>query len=218
MNLVLDDTIRIPAGAAEDLEAFRRWTRSDHYPDRGDYAWLNGDLWVDLSIETLLHNQIKDLFVIVLGGMILNDRWGRYFGDRMRLVNIEAGVSTEPDGMFASHESVRAGRVWWEQGLESLEVIGTPDMVLEVVSTHSVQKDTVVLRELYAAAGIAEYWLVNPLGGQLAFDILRLTTKGYATTRKAGGWSKSAVFGKSFRLVEEKASDDEVPEYRLLVR
>ena len=90
-------------------------------------------------------------------------------------------------------------------------------MVLEVVSKHSVQKDTVILRDHYATAGIAEYWLVNPLGGRLSFDILRLTAKGYSPTRKIAGWAKSAVFDKSFRLVREDA-DAELPAYRLLVR
>jgi len=218
MNLVLDDTIRVPLDATDDLASFREWTKSDDYPDRGDYAYLSGDLWVDLSRETLLHNQIKSLFAIILGGTVINERLGRFFADRMRLVTVEVGLSSEPDAMFASRESIQSGRVAWEEGGQSLEVIGVPDMVLEVVSTHSVQKDTVFLRDLYAAAGIAEYWLVNPLGGQLSFEILRLTAKGYAPTRRAAGWIKSTVFGKSFRLVEEKAGDDGLPEYRLLVR
>jgi Uma2 family endonuclease len=216
MNLVLDDTIRVPVGVTENLRAFRRWSKSGGYPDRGDYFYLSGDLWVDLSMETLLHNQIKNQIAAVLT-LLVTGRIGLYFGDRMRLVNVEADISCEPDGMFVSHQSRKAGRARWEQGQESLEVIGTPDMVLEVVSSHSVQKDTVVLRELYAAAGIPEYWLVNPLGGQLSFDILRLTAKGYSPTRKAAGWTKSAVFGKSFRLVQEDA-DADLPEYRLLVR
>jgi Uma2 family endonuclease len=96
-------------------------------------------------------------------------------------------------------------------------VIGTPEMVLEVVSKHSIQKDTVVLRELYAVAGISEYWLVNPLAEELSFDILRLTTRGYVTTRKANGWIKSVVFGKSFKLEQENGIGD-LPAYQLLVR
>jgi Uma2 family endonuclease len=216
MNLVLDDTIRMPASFA-DLDEFRDWSKSGDYPDRGDYFYLRGDLWVDLSMETLLHNQIKGLFAIILGGMLLKEPLGIYCGDRMRLVNVEADISCEPDGMFISHAAKDAGRVHWEQGPESLEVIGSPDMVLEIVSSHSIQKGTLVLRELYAAAGIPEYWLVNPLRGQLTFDILRQTAKGYAPTRKSAGWIKSAVFGKSFRLVQEE-SGGELPDYRLLVR
>jgi Uma2 family endonuclease len=90
-------------------------------------------------------------------------------------------------------------------------------MVLEVVSTHSVQKDTIVLRELYHAAGIAEYWLINPLSGRLSLEILRRTAKGYVPTRKTAGWVKSNVFGKSFRLTPEKVGS-ELPECQLLIR
>jgi Uma2 family endonuclease len=216
MNLVLDGTIRI-AAEFDTLEKFRAWSTSGAYPERGDYFYLNGDLWFDLSMETFLHNQLKSLFLIVLGGLLLNKRVGRYFGDRMRLVNVEADISCEPDGMFVSDKSEKVGRVRWEQGADSLEIIGTPDMVLEVVSKSSIQKDSVVLRDLYAAAGIQEYWLVNPLAGQLSFEILRLTSKGYSPVKKVAGWVKSGAFGKSFRLVEEKG-DRELAEYNLLVK
>lgn len=96
-------------------------------------------------------------------------------------------------------------------------MIGTPDMVLEVVSTSSVNKDTVILRELYAAAGIPEYWLINPLGGRLEFDILKLSRGRYSATRKNAGWIKSAVFGKSFRLLEAPG-DQQLPQYELRMR
>ncbi|MEX2025817.1 MAG: Uma2 family endonuclease, partial [Pirellulaceae bacterium] len=123
----------------------------------------------------------------------------------------------EPDGMFVSQAAMKSKRVWFEEGAESLEVIGTPDMVLEVVSSHTVKKDTVVLRKLYAEAGIAEYWLVNPLKGAVTFDVLRLTASGYVATPKNSGWVKSRVFGKSFRLAVRKAGD-KLPDVRLLVR
>jgi len=217
MNLVLDDTIRIPLFAATSLNAFRHWTKSADYPERGDYNYLGRDLWVDLSSESVGHNLLKGAVTIAIASIAINDRLGRCFASGMRLVHEAASLSTEPDAMFVSHDSLRTKQVWFENGAESREVIGTPDMVFEVVSSHSIQKDTVALRELYAAAGIAEYWLVNPLGGQLSFDILRLTAKGYTPTRKAAGWIKSAVFGNSFRLVQEDA-DAELPEYRLLMR
>jgi Uma2 family endonuclease len=73
--------------------------------------------------------------------------------------------------------------------------------VLEVVSPSSVPKDTVELRDRYAEAGIAEYWLVDAREEPARFDVLRLTVRGYAATRRqSGGWLRSAVFGRSFRL------------------
>jgi Uma2 family endonuclease len=214
--IVLDESIRIPARVA-NLAAFRRWTRSDQFPERGWISYLNGEVWVDLSMERLEHNDLKGLFAVVVGGLVLAARLGRYIHDRMRLVNEEVGLSTEPDGMFVSRRALRSGRVRLEEGLNSVEVIGTPDMALEVVSPRSVQKDTVVLRDLYRRAGITEYWLVNPLGGQLSFQILRHTPKGYVPAASSAGWIKSAVFRRSFRLTQQDNGEG-LPDYRLDVR
>ena len=111
MNLEMEDAIRVPFGVTDTLRDFRRWTKSDVYPNRGDYFYFNGDLWVDLSMETLLHNQLKSLFNIILGGMLLKQPLGLYFGDRMRFVNVDADISCEPDGMFVSHKARKARRV-----------------------------------------------------------------------------------------------------------
>ena len=46
-------------------------------------------------------------------------------------------------------------------------------MILEVISPGSVRKDTTVLRELYARAGIAEYWIVDPASNTLEIYVLR---------------------------------------------
>jgi len=217
MILLLDNAIRIPLEAAGDFAAFRNWTKSRDFPERGEYAFLGDELWADLSMETLLHNQLKHWITVVVGSLVASGKLGVFFADRMRLVHEGVLLSDEPDAMFASAQAVSEGRVRWEKGRESLEVIGAPDMVLEVVSANSVHKDTVVLRELYAAAGITEYWLVNPLAGKLEFDILRLTRGRYAATRKNAGWIKSAVFDKSFRLVEVP-DDHDFPQYELQVR
>ena len=90
-------------------------------------------------------------------------------------------------------------------------------MVLEVVSPTSRQKDTVVLRDLYWRAGVAEYWLVEPRRDDLAFDVLRHGPKGYLATRKQGGWLKSNVFGKSFRVTRDTDPRGD-PVYTLAVR
>ena len=92
-----------------------------------------------------------------------------------------------------------------------------PDMVLEVLSVQFRRKDTITLRDLYWQAGISEYWLVDARGDRPLLEILRYTDKGYVTVRKQGGWAKSAVFGKSFRLTEQTDPLGH-PEYTLAVR
>lgn len=218
-TIVLDQhVIHIPAWVS-DLESFCRWAGSNAYPEHGWFSYLAGELWVDLSMEEMNHNQIKGAFAIVLGQLVLAGGLGRYFHDRMRLANRAAGLATEPDGMFVSRAGFRAGRVRLvgRGGESPARVEGTPDMVLEVVSPGSVEKDTVELRRLYAEAGIPEYWLVDPRGRRLAFDILRHTARGYVAGRKQAGWVRSGVFGKSFRLTEQPGPDG-YPEYSLAVR
>lgn len=217
-TIVLGERIRIP-DFVDDLESFRRWARSDGFPERGRFSHLNGELWVDVMPEQLFtHNQVKGEFAIVLGGMVKSDRLGRYFHDRTLLTNSQAGLSTEPDGTFVSYASLKRDRVRLIEAEEGfLELDGAPDMVLEVVSATSVEKDTVVLRELYWQAGIPEYWLVDARGDRLQFDILLRQPDGYVATREQGGWLESVVFGKSFRL---GSRPDELghPEYTLSVQ
>lgn len=216
--IVLEERIRIPDDIV-DLDSFRRWARSDDFPEHGRFSHLNGELWVDLRPEQLFsHNQIKVAVASVIFGLLQRDRRGRFFGDGALVTNDTAGLSTEPDGTFVSYQSLKLGRVRLIEGVEGfLELEGSPDMVLEVVSSTSVEKDTVVLRELYWEAGIREYWLVDARGDRLQFDILRRRPAGYLATPSSAGWLRSAVFHKSFRL---RSRRDEAghPEYTLAVR
>jgi Uma2 family endonuclease len=130
-----------------DLSSFRRWAKSDDFPRRGWYAYLNGGLWADPTMETLEHNKLKIKVGSVLTALVEDSDIGQFLGDRMLLTNAAAGLSTEPDGMFVSYEAIRSGRARLTEGTDSLELEGSPDMVLEVVSPTSVKKDTVILLE-----------------------------------------------------------------------
>lgn len=203
--MIINGEARIP-GWVTDLASFRRWACSDDLPRRGWFSYLGGELWVDLSMEQLFsHNQVKGKFAIVLGALVDAAELGLFFHDRTLLSNPGAELSTEPDGLFVSFGAVEDGRVRLVEGAEEgyVELEGSPDMVLEVVSASSVQKDTVRLPELYWRAGIPEYWLVDARGESPQFDILRRGAKGYTATRKQKGWLRSKVFGRSFQLTQQ---------------
>ncbi len=168
--------------------------------------------------ELFWHTQVKGEIGRALAGPLMTTRLGRYFHDRVLVTNAKANLSTEPDGSFVSFDAVRQGRVRWVKGEAGyVEMEGTPDMVLEVVSATSVRKDTVVLRDLYWLAGVPEYWLVDARGDTLRLDILRRTRTGYAPTRARDGWRRSEVFSKTFHLSTHK---DELgyPQYLLRAR
>lgn len=214
-----DEQVRIP-GWVVDLESFRRWPDAEEFPDKGRICYIKGEVWVDMSREQVFtHNQVKAEFTAVLVGLTKAERMGRFYPDDLRLTYVSADIAGMPDGTFASAQSHRTGKVRLVKGKQGgyVELEGTPDMVLEIISRSSVQKDADVLREVYWEAGIQEYWLVDARREPLQFDILRHAATGYLATRKQGGWLKSAVFGKSFRLTQ-KTDELQHPEYTLAVR
>jgi len=187
----------------DDLDSFCQWRLSEDAPQKGELAFLDTGIWVDLSMEEFLtHNQVKAAYDFAIMSVVQPAALGRYVPDRMLLRNAEANLSTEPDGLFFSWETMRSGRLRLveKQGLGFMELDGTPDLVLEIVSKTSVEKDTVLLRDLYWKAGIAEYWLVDAREAKLSFEILQFTRRGYKVTAAVHGWLPSKVLGKRFRL------------------
>lgn len=205
MVQLYSDSVHVPDWV-HDLESFRGWILSDESPEKVPLFFLAGEVWIDMSKEQFFsHNQLKQEFFQVLGGLVKRERLGTFCPDGMLLSNEEADLSGNPDGMFVSKESFRKERVRMIEGSEEgvVELAGTPDMVLEVVSDSSVEKYNELVADLYWKAGIREYWLVDARGERSEFQILRHTARGYVAARPSGGWRKSAVFGKSFRLTRQ---------------
>jgi len=218
----IDESRRVSVpGWVTDLESFRRWTDSDDFPDEGQVWWLLGEVWIDMSKEQIFtHVQIKTEITVVLGALAKREKLGRYLTDGVLLSNFAADISGNPDGLFLSKATRTSDRIRLIEGKKEggyVELQGTPDMVLEIVSQSSEEKDEVQLRQAYFDAGIPEYWIVDVRKEPSRFDVLRRTTRGYVNTKKLGGWVKSSVFGRSFRLL---VASDEVgdPEYTLEVR
>ena len=196
------ETVRLPMWV-HDLESFRRWAVSDEAPEKVPVFFLAGEVWIDMSKQQVFsHVRMKQELLRVLGNLVKATRQGDMFPDGLLLSNVDADLSGNPDGTFVSRESFREKRVRLVEGKKSgyVELEGTPDMVLEVVSDSSVQKDTAILRDLYWKAGIPEFWIVDGRHDTVEFTILKHTARGYSAVRNAAGWLKSSVFGKSFRL------------------
>lgn len=82
-----------------------------------------------------------------------------------------------------------------------IELEGSPDLVVEIVSDGSVKKDLVRLPPLYAKAGIPELWLVDARGEEIRFEIHRLVAGRYEIVASdAKGWTASHRLGLRLRL------------------
>src|SRR4051794_12223011 len=213
LTLVTNDWTLVVPPEAMTMEGFREWATRDDFPERVRVTYLRGEIILDMSNEELnAHVAVKTEITGVLGPLAKRERLGRFYSDGVLRTNVPAGVSTNPDSLFLSKDTLDSARARLvpKKGAEHLyrELEGTPDWVLEVISDSSVTKDKTRLREAYHRAGIPEYWLIDARDDErLSFQILIRRKNGYvASPPDRDGWHRSKVFNRPFRL--DRVLDD----------
>jgi Uma2 family endonuclease len=200
--VVIDGELEIPASVV-DLDSFRSWALSLELPRYVRLSYLNGLLWIDRTMEQMYsHNRVKTEAATKLDSLTKATRQGIYLSDGMRWSNPAANFSTQPDGLYVSYAALHSGRVHRIPGRVHgvIELEGSPEMVLEVVSDSSVQKDMIELPTQYHQGGIAEFWRIDARQTDPVFEIFRLEAAGYVPTQLSDGWWQSDVFAHAFRL------------------
>jgi Uma2 family endonuclease len=197
-------TIRIPA-KAWTLEGFRSWAKSDTFPDIGQFSYIGGEVLIDMSPEEIdTHNSVKSQVSYAIVNINNHEDLGMFLADRMLVTNLAAELSTEPDAGFLLYKTIRSGRATFIEKSDKsgrfVEVLGSPDWLLEIVSKHSVRKDTKLLKEKYHRAQVTEYWLIDARGRRIDFQIMRWEKENYAPAPKRGEWQWSGIFRRYFRL------------------
>jgi Uma2 family endonuclease len=189
------------------LDGFLRWAASDDFPDTGRIDYLAGQLEVEMSPEDLkTHNAVKAEITSELHVLIKGTGIGQVFADGARVTSRAADLSVEPDAVAVLWETLAAGRARLADRTEGAppQIEGAPDLVVEVVSRSSVIKDTKVLPDKYAKAGIPEFWRVDARGLRLLFEVLTLEQGRYAPVEPdAEGWILSPRLALKFRLRRE---------------
>lgn len=114
--------------------------------------WIDGRVIVLFSGSTK-HQDIVSFLDRVIGFYIEKYNLGRLFFApyAMKLSKLRRG--REPDLLFISRER--------EHLITKTYLNGAADLVVEVVSPESVERDSVQKFAEYEAAGIPEYWLIN---------------------------------------------------------
>jgi Uma2 family endonuclease len=209
-TLVLEDVVEIPLNL-DSLEGFRRWTQSPGFPASGRIDFIGPRIEVDMSPEDLFsHGTLKTEMVTVLNGRIKRAGLGYVFTDSTRVSSPAADLSSEPDIVFVSEETIDKGSVILVSKRKAdrerfVELEGAPDLVVEIVSDSSVKKDTLRLPQAYYEAGIPEFWLVDARGAELVFRIHRRGDSGYdrvASDRE--GFQYSSILDCWFRLDRQR--------------
>ncbi|MHB8900188.1 MAG: Uma2 family endonuclease [Thermoguttaceae bacterium] len=204
-SVALNEDLEIPFVGS--LSQFRQWALSEEFPDRGRFDYLAGRIEVDMTPEDYYsHGALKVEVIRVLGDIIKVGDLGDLRSDRTRVSNPEADLSVEPDLVFVSYEAFASGQTCLVTKATGevdryVEVVGGPDLVVEIVSDRSVKKDTLRLPLAYWKAGIAEYWLMDARGEDLLFHVHRRGAAAYEPAASdSEGFQHSAVFQNWFRL------------------
>jgi len=205
-SVIIEEQVEIPLDI-RSLADFRRWALSDGFPERGRIDFVAGKIEVDMSPEDLFcHGALKVAIAAKLFQRIEREDLGHVLTDRTRVSVPAADLSVEPDVLFLSHQSLDTGRVRLvpKSGGEPgryIEVEGTPDLIVEIVSDSSVTKDTQRLPAAYAVAGVPEFWLADARKEPVVFRIHHLVEGAYAPAQPdAEGYLRSNVLACRFRL------------------
>lgn len=221
-SVIFEERVAVPLGLTGFAD-FQRWAASPEFPATGRIDFLAGTIEVDMSPEDIFcHGVLKAEVAAVLQRRIKAHALGLLLIDSTRVVCERADLSVEPDIVFVSHASLREGRArlvpkaTGEPG-RFVEIDGPPDVVVEIVSDTSVEKDTVRLPQAYHAAGVREFWLLDARGRPATFLIQRWAPEGFMPVGSPGSrqWSESlgcgyrletrgnALGGQDFDLIEE---------------
>lgn len=206
------EDVEIPL--VRSLEEFRQWARSDAFPERGRIDYVVGHIEVDMSPEDVYtHGALKTSLIVFLGRLMEEKQLGEVFSDRMRVSNPVADLSAEPDVVFISRESYRTGRVRrvpkGGQPRRYVELEGSPDLIVEILSDSSETKDMRRLPSQYWQAGIAEFWLADARGEEMFFRVHCRGPSGWEPVEVASdGFQYSAVLDTRLRVVRRPGEDD----------
>jgi len=201
-----DPVLHIPRDA-HTLAGFRRWVRSDEFPEKQPVLFLKGEVYLFMPIEDVFtHAAVKTPVAVKLGGLFEKLELGDFYINGVLVSNVDADWSGNPDMVGLLWESLESGKVRYVSNKKdrTVEIEGSPDWLLEIVSNSSVKKDKRDLRQAYHEAGVSEYWIIDARGDEIDFQILYWRKTGYVAAPRKSGWQASRIFGRSFKLTRTR--------------
>ncbi len=132
--------------AKMSYEEFLAWADEDTLAE-----WVNGEV-IMLSPASYPHQDLRDFLVVVLRIYVETRHLGRVLSAPFQMKLERSG--REPDLLFVSRERMDIVRHTY--------LDGPADLAVEIVSPESVARDRGEKFVEYEAAGVREYWLLDP--------------------------------------------------------
>ena len=132
------------------------------FPDDGKrHELIDGEHYVTPS-PNIRHQAILWNLTGMIAPYLKAHSVGRAFYAPLDVVFSDFDV-VEPDLLFVS-------KARQDEILTPKHLRGAPDLVVEVVSPSTRQRDETLKRRLYERFGVSEYWTIDPRGDTIAVD------------------------------------------------
>lgn len=162
---VVEPTARTERTFKMSYDEYFAWTGEDTFSE-----WVDGEVTVFVPPDERHHDTSQFLTVLLHLFVDLFDL-GKILNAPFEMKLREGRSYREPDLLFVARERL--------DRLDGQRLNGPADLVVEIVSDDSVTRDRRDKFAEYAAAGIPEYWLLDPRPGRQSFRPYRITAEGY---------------------------------------
>jgi Uma2 family endonuclease len=128
---------------------------------------------VEVTRPTWEHNELIFALGALLQQYVRSRRLGRVSGDILVILDEAKDLAYAPDIVFVATENlerIREGKVY-----------GPPDLVVEVLSPTTMQRDVGKKKRIYHAYGVQWYWVVDM--ERQVIEEYRWTPEGYLLTQ-----------------------------------
>lgn len=137
-----------PARLAMSYAEFLRWCDEDTVAE-----WVNGEVIIPMPAKDA-HQMLVGFLVMLLRGYVAFFRLGRVWQAPFLVRLWPDGPARESDIVFVAEANL-------VQRCTPTGIEGPPDLIVEVVSDDSVQRDRVDKFDEYEKAGVREYWIID---------------------------------------------------------
>ena len=147
------------------------------------YELLNGDLMM-VPAPNRRHQQVLGRLLIELGRFTQEHGLGEVYVAPFDVVLSDTDV-VQPHLLFISHAR--------EHTITDENVRGAPDLVIEILSPSTADRDVGYKHDLYSRHGVLEYWVVDPMARTVAVHRQRHGSLELAGTFGRGGSLETAL-------------------------
>ncbi len=138
------------------------------------------------SPASLDHVDLSTFIVTLVKMFVDKQSLGRVLGDNFQ-VRLRPGLRRVPDLVFISNDN--------KVKITKTEIDGAPDLVVEIVSPDSVERDWRDKYFEYEKAKIREYWVIDPLSKRFQMYCLNAKGKFVAQPAEKGALKSNVLRG-----------------------